>query len=71
MSGEDTVHLAGPAMLPLVRAAARLAADRPGGVKVHVDILPGDPLEYVQAMRRAHLLPGYPRQAEPSPDVTS
>jgi hypothetical protein len=32
--------------------------DRPGGVKVHLDILPGDPTEYAEAMQRAHLLPG-------------
>ncbi len=32
--------------------------DRPGGVKVHLDILPGDPIEYAEAMQRAHLLPG-------------
>ena len=29
---------------------------RPTGVKVHLEILPGDPLEYVEAMRRSHLL---------------
>ena len=30
---------------------------RPNGVKVHLQILPGDPVEYAEAMRRAHLLP--------------
>ncbi|HQZ34083.1 MAG TPA: hypothetical protein PK020_06640 [Ilumatobacteraceae bacterium] len=37
---------------------ARVASltERPTGVKVHLEILPGDPLEYVEAMRRSHLL---------------
>ncbi len=30
--------------------------ERPSGIKVHLEILPGDPLDYVEAMRRAHLL---------------
>ena len=30
--------------------------ERPGGVKVHLEILPGDPLEYAEALARAHLL---------------
>ena len=30
--------------------------DRPSGVKVHFEILPGDPLDYIDAMRRTHLL---------------
>ena len=29
---------------------------RPGGTKVHLEILPGDPVEYADALRRAHLL---------------
>ena len=28
--------------------------ERPGGIKVHLEILPGDPLEYVQALTRLH-----------------
>jgi hypothetical protein len=31
-------------------------AERPSGTKVHLEILPGDPLDYVEAMRRSHLL---------------
>lgn len=31
--------------------------ERSGGVKVHLEILPGDPLEYAEALKRAHLLP--------------
>lgn len=30
--------------------------DGPGGTKVRLDILPGDPREYVRALSRAHLL---------------
>ena len=30
--------------------------ERPSGVKVHLQILPGDPLDYAEAMRRSHLL---------------
>ena len=30
--------------------------DRPSGVKVHFEILPGGPLDYIDAMRRTHLL---------------
>ena len=37
---------------------ARVVAltDRPSGIKVHLDLLPGDPVEYVEALTRAHLL---------------
>lgn len=31
--------------------------ERPNGIKVRLEILPGDPLEYVEALRRARLLP--------------
>jgi hypothetical protein len=31
--------------------------NRPNGIKVHLEILPGDPLEYAEALRRAQLLP--------------
>jgi hypothetical protein len=30
--------------------------DRPGGVKVYLSLLPGDPAEYAEALNRAHLL---------------
>ena len=30
--------------------------EHPSGVKVHLDLLPGDPAEYVEALARAHLL---------------
>ena len=37
---------------------ARVASltERPTGIKVHLEILPGDPLDYVEAMRRSRLL---------------
>ena len=37
---------------------ARVASlsERPSGTKVHLEILPGDPLDYVEAMRRSRLL---------------
>ena len=31
--------------------------ERTNGIKVHLEILPGDPLEYAEALRRAQLLP--------------
>ena len=30
--------------------------ERPGGIKVHLQVLPGDPGDYADALRRAHLL---------------
>lgn len=30
--------------------------ERPSGTKVHLDLLPGDPTEYAEALTRAHLL---------------
>lgn len=30
--------------------------DRAGGVKVHLEILPGEPSEYAEALARSHLL---------------
>lgn len=37
---------------------ARVVDIEPAGAvhKVHLDVLPGDPVEYVTALRRAHLL---------------
>lgn len=37
---------------------ARVVAlsDRPGGVKVHLALLPGDPADYADALNRSHLL---------------
>lgn len=31
--------------------------ERPSGTKVHLAVLPGDPVEYAEALARAHLLP--------------
>lgn len=30
--------------------------ERPSGIKVHLQLLPGDPAEYADALTRAHLL---------------
>ena len=38
-----------------VFARVRSLTDRPSGTKVHLEILPGDPLDYLDAMRRTHL----------------
>ena len=49
------IVITGDASDPVFARVVSLA-DRPSGVKVHLEILPGDPLEYAEAMRRAHLL---------------
>ena len=40
---------------PVFARVASLTA-RPTSTKVHLEILPGDPVEYVVALRRSHLL---------------
>lgn len=52
---EDAIIVTGDADDPVFARVASLTK-RPTGVKVHLEILPGDPLEYVEAMRRSHLL---------------
>ena len=39
-----------------VFARVRSRTHRPSGTKVHLEILPGDPLDYLDAMRRTRLL---------------
>ena len=39
-----------------VFARVGMLTERPTGVKVHREVLPGDPLEHVEALRRSHLL---------------
>jgi hypothetical protein len=52
---EGAIVLTGDADDPVFARVASLT-ERPSGVKVHLEILPGDPLEYVAAMRRTHLI---------------
>jgi hypothetical protein len=52
---EGAIVITGDADDPVFARVATLA-ERPSGTKVHLEILPGDPLEYVEAMRRSHLL---------------
>jgi len=52
---EGAIVVTGDAEDPVFPRVASLT-ERPAGVKVHLEILPGDPLEYVEAMRRSHLL---------------
>jgi len=53
---EDAIVVAGDEEDPVLARVASLSA-RPGGMKVYLQILPGDPAEYVEALGRAHLLP--------------
>jgi hypothetical protein len=52
---EGAIVVTGDAEDPVLARVLSLT-ERPTGVKVHLEILPGDPLDYVEAMRRAHLL---------------
>jgi hypothetical protein len=52
---EGAIVITGDAEDPVFARVASLT-ERPTGVKVHLEILPGDPLEYAEAMRRTHLL---------------
>ena len=47
--------MTGDAVDPVLARVVALTV-RPGGTKVHLDLLPGDPAEYVEALTRAHLL---------------
>ena len=49
------IVITGDADDPVFARVASLT-ERSTGVKVHLEILPGDPLEYAEAMRRTHLL---------------
>ena len=52
---EGAIVVTGDAEDPVLARVLSLTA-REIGVKVHLEILPGDPLDYAEAMRRAHLL---------------
>lgn len=52
---EGAIVVTGDADDPVFARVASLT-ERPSGTKVHLEILPGDPLDYVAAMRRTHLI---------------
>lgn len=52
---EGAIVVTGDAEDPVFARVVALT-ERPSGTKVHLEILPGDPLDYVEAMRRSHLL---------------
>lgn len=52
---EGAIVVSGDDVDPVLARVVSLTS-RPGGTKVHLEILPGDPLEYIDALRRAHLL---------------
>jgi hypothetical protein len=52
---EGAIVVTGDADDPVFARVASLT-ERPSGTKVYLEILPGDPLDYVEAMRRSHLL---------------
>jgi hypothetical protein len=52
---EGAIVVSGDEVDPVFARVVSLT-DRPGGTKVHLAVLPGDPLEYADALRRAHLL---------------
>ncbi len=52
---EGAIIVTGDAEDPAFARVASLT-ERPSSLQVHLEILQGDPLEYVEAMRRSHLL---------------
>ena len=52
---EGAIVVSGDEIDPVLARVVSLTA-RSGGTKVHLDILPGDPHEYIEALSRAHLL---------------
>ena len=52
---EGAIVVSGDETDPVLARVVSLT-DRPGGLKVHLEILPGDPLEYAEALSPAHLL---------------
>ncbi|MGH8983360.1 MAG: hypothetical protein ACRDY6_05730 [Acidimicrobiia bacterium] len=51
---EGAIVVSGDEVDPVFARVVSLTG-RPRGTKAHLEILPGDPLEYVDALRRAHL----------------
>ncbi len=52
---EGAIVISGDPGDPVLARVVSLT-DRPGGTKVHLQVLPGDPQDYADALRRAHLL---------------
>lgn len=52
---QDAIVVSGDELDPVLARVAGLTP-RPAGIKVHLEVLPGDPAEYVEALERAHLL---------------
>ena len=51
----DAIVVTGDEIDPVLARVVSLT-ERPAGVKVHLQLLPGDPAEYADALTRAHLL---------------
>lgn len=51
----DAIVVTGDEEDPVLARVVSLT-DRPGGVKVYLSLLPGDPADYAEALNRAHLL---------------
>lgn len=51
----DAIVVTGDEVDPVLARVVSLT-ERPGGTKVHLHLLPGDPVEYAAALERAHLL---------------
>lgn len=51
----DAIVVTGDDVDPVLARVVSLT-ERPSGMKVHLDLLPGDPAEYAEALARAHLL---------------
>ncbi len=52
---KEAIAVSGDEVDPVFARVVSLSA-RPGGTRVHLEILPGDPLEYADALRCAHPL---------------
>jgi hypothetical protein len=52
----DAIVVTGDEIDPVLARVVALA-ERPGGIKVHLQLLPGEPFEYAAALERARLLP--------------
>lgn len=52
---EGAIVVTGDEVDPVLARVIALT-ERPAGIRVHLDLLPGDPTEYAAALSRAHLL---------------